>query len=123
MASSEYLTNFLAALAALVLATGAAPADALAGMELPSQDSRQLSYETAYNLGCYYASLNDLDRAVGWLELARGIGRKALQDDTSGDDQLQQDLATIAVELAYVYQKQGRNADAAELCHDILRTK
>jgi signal recognition particle subunit SRP72 len=83
----------------------------------------QLTYETAFNLGCYFASLGEWERSVGWLELARGIGRKALQDDSSGDDQLQQDLATIAVELAYVYQKQGRKTEAAELCHDILRTK
>lgn len=120
--SSEYLANFLAALAGLMLATGAVPAKALNGVNIPTEDSMELTYETAYNLGCYYGSLGDWDRSVSWLEVARSIGRKALQDD-AGDEQLEQDLATIAVQLAFVYQKQGRTSEAAELCHDILRTK
>ncbi|KAI9024759.1 hypothetical protein DFJ74DRAFT_666201 [Hyaloraphidium curvatum] len=123
--SSEYLTNHLAAVAGLLLAGDKAPGDALEGLRMPDRASLQLSYETAYNLGCYFAGLGDWDRAVSWLEVARSIGRKALQDEGSSDadEQLQQDLATIAIELSYVYQKQGRSAEAAELSHDILRAK
>jgi len=109
----ELQANYLAAQAAAVLAHESNAVDAV----------EVSTYEGAYNLGCVHLGLGQLEKAAELLEKARDLGRRALLNDEVTEDEIKQELAIIAVQLAYAYQLQGRNDEAHELVEDIIKSK
>jgi signal recognition particle subunit SRP72 len=109
----ELQANYLAAQAAAVLAH----------QDITIDIVDVSTYEGAYNLGCVYLGLGHLEKASELLEKARELGRRALLNDEVTEEEINQELAIIAVQLAYVYQLQGKNDEAHELVEDIIKSK
>ncbi|KNC99257.1 uncharacterized protein SPPG_05512 [Spizellomyces punctatus DAOM BR117] len=81
------------------------------------------SYEVAYNVACMHLAKRELDQAASLLEKAKGLCRESLAAEQYSEEEIQQELAVIAVQLAYVHQLQGRSAEAIELYETVLKLK
>ncbi|KAF5746502.1 putative Signal recognition particle subunit srp72 [Tripterygium wilfordii] len=72
------------------------------------------SFELAYNTACSLIERNKYADAEELLLAARRIGQETLMDDNFAEDDIEIELAPIAVQLAYVQQLLGRTQDALE---------
>ncbi|RXH72231.1 hypothetical protein DVH24_033769 [Malus domestica] len=75
------------------------------------------SFELAFNTACSLIELEKYTEAEQLLLKARRIGQEALFSDNVPEDEIQIELAPIAVQLAYVQQKQ----EAVEAYTDIIK--
>ncbi|KAJ7957619.1 Signal recognition particle subunit SRP72 [Quillaja saponaria] len=79
------------------------------------------SFELAYNTACSLIERNKYTDAEQLLLSARRIGQETLMEDNLPDDDIEIELAPIAVQLAYVQQLLGRKQEAVEAYSDIIK--
>ncbi|KAK9276649.1 hypothetical protein L1049_006185 [Liquidambar formosana] len=77
------------------------------------------SFELAYNVACSFIERNMYTDAEQLLLSARRIGQETLMEENLADDEIENELAPIAVQLAYVGQLLGKTQDAIEAYTDI----
>ncbi|PPS03088.1 hypothetical protein GOBAR_AA17571 [Gossypium barbadense] len=77
------------------------------------------SFELAYNIACSLIEGNKLKDAEKLLLTAR-IGQETLTEENLADDDIEIELAPIAVQLAYVHQLLGQTQEAAGAYTDIV---
>ncbi|CAG8673132.1 42312_t:CDS:10 [Gigaspora margarita] len=112
---NDILTNFNAAKAALLFSGGKLK-------EKYAMADSVNTYELAYNYACTYLGKKDFKKVEKLLITARNICRKSLSDDDYSEEEIEQELGTINVQLAYLYQLQGRTAEAINLYQRIDMT-
>ncbi|KAJ3088934.1 Signal recognition particle core component [Quaeritorhiza haematococci] len=81
------------------------------------------TYEMAYNLACALIAEDRLEEAEKTLELARKRCRDLLHEEEYAEEEIERELAIIVVQLGYVYQLQGRVAEAFDLYQGVLKSK
>lgn len=78
------------------------------------------SFELAYNTACSLIERNKYTDAEQLLLSARRIGQETLMEDNLPDDDIEIELAPIAVQLAYVQQLLGHTQEASEAYTHII---
>ncbi|KAI3884957.1 hypothetical protein MKW98_002349 [Papaver atlanticum] len=78
------------------------------------------SFELAYNNACSLIERQKYVEAEQQLLSARRIGQETLMEDNWADDEIEMELAPIAVQLAYVRQLLGHPKEAIETYMDII---
>eukprot|EP00741_Cyanophora_paradoxa_P019543 tig00021127_g18865.t1 len=111
---SELKTNYAAAVAS---SGRSLPANAV------SQKEMEEGHELAYNVACERIEAGDLDGAQRILELAHKVGRRNLEADDFGEEEIADELAAIAVQLAYVRHLRGEEDAALEGYQAVLKSK
>ncbi|KAL6008051.1 hypothetical protein ACLOJK_033557 [Asimina triloba] len=112
--SSELKTNMIAAL------ISAGRASEVQGMMDALKIKPSSSFELAYNTACSLIERKKYGDAEQLLLSARRIGQETLVEDDYADDEIESELAPIAVQLAYVRQSLGQPQEAIEAYMDIL---
>lgn len=79
------------------------------------------SFELAYNTACSLVERNKYTDAEQLLLTARRIGQETLTDDNFAEDDIEIELAPIAVQLAYVQQLLGNTQEALGAYTDIIK--
>ncbi|KAI3742116.1 hypothetical protein L1987_59796 [Smallanthus sonchifolius] len=79
------------------------------------------SFELAYNTACSLIERNKFSDAEQLLLSARRIGQEALMDENLADDEIEIELAPIAVQLAYVQQLLGNKQEAIASYTDLIK--
>ncbi|CAA6664168.1 unnamed protein product [Spirodela intermedia] len=74
----------------------------------------------AYNFACSLIEKKQYSDAEQMLLSARRIGQETLMEDDFMDDEIENELAPIAVQLAYVQQLQGHPEEALQVYSDIV---
>ncbi|KAF2286545.1 hypothetical protein GH714_017599 [Hevea brasiliensis] len=90
------------------------------GMMEANRVKASSSFELAYNTACSLIERNKYTEAEQLLLTARRIGQETLMDDNLAEDDIEIELAPIAVQLAYVQQLLGRSQEAMEAYTDII---
>ncbi|KAJ4710920.1 Signal recognition particle subunit SRP72 [Melia azedarach] len=79
------------------------------------------SFELAYNTACSLIERNKYTDAEQLLLTARRIGQETLTDENLAEDEIDIELAPIAVQLAYVQQVLGNTQEAIGAYADIIK--
>ncbi|KAK6164177.1 hypothetical protein DH2020_001041 [Rehmannia glutinosa] len=79
------------------------------------------SFELAYNIACSLIERNKYKDAEQLLLSARRIGQETLMEENLADDDIETELAPIAVQLAYVQQVLGNTQEAFESYSSIIK--
>ncbi|OAY32389.1 signal recognition particle subunit SRP72 [Manihot esculenta] len=90
------------------------------GMMEANRIKASSSFELAYNTACSLIERNKYTEAEQLLLTARRIGQETLMDDNLAEEDIEIELAPIAVQLAYVQQLLGRSQEAMEAYTDII---
>ncbi|XP_011019281.1 PREDICTED: signal recognition particle subunit SRP72 [Populus euphratica] len=90
------------------------------GMMEANRIKASSSFELAYNTACSLIERNKYTDAEQLLLTARRVGQEALMDDNLAEDDIEIELAPIAVQLAYVQQLLGRSPEAMEAYTEII---
>ncbi|KAH9299775.1 hypothetical protein KI387_031457, partial [Taxus chinensis] len=81
------------------------------------------SFELAYNAACALIEKSSFTEASELLLLARRIGQEMLIEEEYTDEEIENELAPISVQLAYVKQVLGTFGDAMATYNNILKQK
>ncbi|KAK9696615.1 Signal recognition particle subunit SRP72 [Basidiobolus ranarum] len=81
------------------------------------------TYELAFNSACIWVAKGDLGKAETLLETARSMCRVSLSGEDYTEEEIEQELSSIVIQLAYVYQMQGKTQQAVEMYSSVLKTK
>lgn len=79
------------------------------------------SFELAYNAACSLIERQKYTDAEQLLLSARRIGQETLMDENLADDEIELELAPIAVQLAYVHQLLGNTKEAVQSYIDTIK--
>lgn len=79
------------------------------------------TFELAYNAACALVERNKYSDAEQLLLSARRIGQETLMDENLADDEIEIELAPIAVQLAYVQQLFGNKQEAIASYTDLIK--
>ncbi|KAL2485997.1 SRP72 RNA-binding domain [Abeliophyllum distichum] len=79
------------------------------------------SFELAYNTACSLIERNKYQDAEQLLLSARRIGQESLMEENLANDDIEIELAPIAVQLAYVQQILGNTQEAFESYTDVIK--
>lgn len=79
------------------------------------------TYELSFNSACARIATGDYTEALTLLEEAKLLCREALSD--YDEDEIEQEMAIIVVQTAYVYQLLGRLDKARDLYNSVLKIK
>ncbi|KAJ0095508.1 hypothetical protein Patl1_16852 [Pistacia atlantica] len=79
------------------------------------------SFELAYNTACSLVERNKYSDAEQLLLAARRIGQETLTDENYAEDEIETELAPIAVQLAYAQQLLGSKQEAIGAYADIIK--
>ncbi|PON71620.1 Signal recognition particle, SRP72 subunit [Trema orientale] len=79
------------------------------------------SFELAFNTACSLIDRNKYSDAEQLLLSARRIGQETLMEDNLPDDEIEIELAPIAVQLAYVKQLLGHRQEVTEAYTDVIK--
>ncbi|EEF47526.1 signal recognition particle subunit SRP72 [Ricinus communis] len=90
------------------------------GMMEANRIKASSSFELAYNTACSLIQRNKYTDAEQLLLTARRIGQETLMDDNLAEDDIEIELAPIAVQLAYVQELLGRSQEAMGAYTDII---
>ncbi|KAG0350632.1 hypothetical protein BG005_009833 [Podila minutissima] len=112
---NDILTNFNACKAA-VLYSGETLDD-----RWKVEDVTKTTYELSFNSACARISTGEYTQALKLLEEAKALCRETLHD--YDEEEIEQEMAIIIVQTAYVYQLLGRVDQARELYHSVLKIK
>ncbi|KAG2216271.1 hypothetical protein INT45_002916 [Circinella minor] len=77
-------------------------------------------YEVAYNAASLHLACGQLDKARKQLESARKVCHDRLTEADTPQEEIDEELAVIATQLAYTYQQQGRIDDAMEIYQSVI---
>lgn len=81
------------------------------------------SFELAYNAACALIERENYAKAEELLLLARRVGQEMLIEEEYSSEEIENELAPISVQLAYVQQVQARNMEALESYNKLLKQK
>uniref|UniRef100_A0A0C9QVQ8 Signal recognition particle subunit SRP72 n=1 Tax=Wollemia nobilis TaxID=56998 RepID=A0A0C9QVQ8_9CONI len=81
------------------------------------------SFELAYNAACALIDKGNFAEAEELLLLARRIGQEMLIEEEYTDEEIENELAPISVQLAYVKQMLGTSGDGMTTYNNILKQK
>ncbi|CAO3591785.1 unnamed protein product [Absidia cylindrospora] len=112
----EVQVNLLAAKAGLAFLV---PDASVSGVS-PSAHS---GYEVTYNSASIQLAQGNFTRASELLELARKQCNERLKGQDVAQDEVDEELAVIATQLAYTYQVQGRVKEAMDIYQDVVASK
>ncbi|KAF7726038.1 Signal recognition particle core component [Apophysomyces ossiformis] len=111
----EIQVNLLAAKAGLLFSqpgrSKTLEASGISGLDL---------YEVAYNVASVYLGRGELEKASEHLEKARKQCNARLAGSDMSHEEIDEELAIIATQLAYTYQLQGRLDEAMEIYESVL---
>ncbi|ESQ28523.1 hypothetical protein EUTSA_v10018246mg [Eutrema salsugineum] len=79
------------------------------------------SFELAFNTACSLIEKNNYADAEQLLLAARRIGQETLTDDGFADEDIENELAPISVQLAYVQQLIGKNQESTSSYVDFIK--
>lgn len=79
------------------------------------------SFELAYNTACSLIERNKYADAEQLLLSARRVGQESLMEENWADDDIENELAPIAVQLAYVQQLLGNTQEAVQAYLDMIK--
>ncbi|KAI9270443.1 hypothetical protein BDA99DRAFT_501798 [Phascolomyces articulosus] len=77
-------------------------------------------YEVAYNAASLHLACGQLDEARKQLESARKVCHDRLTEQDTPQEEIDEELAVIATQLAYTYQRQGRAEEAMEIYQSVI---
>ncbi|KAI9206477.1 uncharacterized protein BJ171DRAFT_497988 [Polychytrium aggregatum] len=122
--SDPYYQEVLSNLAAVEAATAiAASSDSCEpGPSQYQEVSEKSIYELSFNQACKSIASGDYDDAERRLVSARAQCRKSLQDEDYSEEEIEREISPIALQLACVYQLQGRTEEASEIYTGILKS-
>ncbi|KAI9321659.1 hypothetical protein BX666DRAFT_1904325 [Dichotomocladium elegans] len=86
----------------------------------PIELSASAQYEVAYNAASLHLARSELGEARKQLEAARKACNDRLKEEDMSQEEIDEELAVIATQLAYTYQIQGRVEEAMEIYHSVL---
>ncbi|KAF9922941.1 Signal recognition particle core component [Linnemannia zychae] len=112
---NDILTNFNACKAA-VLYSGKTLDD-----RWKAEDVTKTTYELSFNSACARISRGEYTQALALLEEAKILCRESLSD--YDEDEIEQEMAILIVQTAYVYQLLGHTEQARELYQSVLKIK
>ncbi|CAH0562321.1 unnamed protein product [Brassicogethes aeneus] len=81
------------------------------------------TYELCYNKACLLIENDNFAEAEKKLRQCEKLCRESLEEDESTEDEIDLELALIRIQLAYVYQKQGRVKEAQQIYVSNLKLK
>ncbi|MCO5562108.1 hypothetical protein L7F22_015734 [Adiantum nelumboides] len=81
------------------------------------------SFELAYNAACALIEMKNYSKAEELLLLARRLGQEALVEEEYTKEEVEDELAPISVQLAFVQQAQERSVEALEAYNKLLKQK
>jgi len=84
---------------------------------------RSDTYELCYNWSCLLIAQEQYIEAEKKLRLCEKLCRETLEEDGATEDEIDIELALMRIQLAYVYQKQGRVKEAQQLYTSALKLK
>ncbi|XP_067036524.1 signal recognition particle subunit SRP72-like [Acropora muricata] len=94
------------------------------GMKMDELGLREDTYELCYNSACLSLGENDIEAAEEKLKKAEELCEKSLRDDPDiGEEEFEAEMGIVRVQLAYVYQLQGKNDEAQKLYNQVLKSK
>ncbi|KAH8552816.1 hypothetical protein BGW37DRAFT_518783 [Umbelopsis sp. PMI_123] len=111
----EVLANYNAVKASMLTSTGSLS-------EQHALKDNTETYELAYNSACGQIAQGNLTKAQDLLESAKKICRESMVRDDYTEADIEQELAVIVAQLAYVYQLQGKTDQAIELYQSIVKS-
>jgi signal recognition particle subunit SRP72 len=79
------------------------------------------SHEFMYNAACCYIESGSLDAAQQCLEAAANICRESMKRDGASEQEIQDELAVIQAQQAYIMQRRGKEKEAMEQYEEILK--
>ncbi|KAF9102397.1 Signal recognition particle core component [Mortierella sp. GBA35] len=85
------------------------------------EDVTKTTYELSFNSACARISQGDYTQALALLEEAKTLCRESLSD--YDEEEIEQEMAILIVQTAYVYQLLGRTEQARELYQSVLKIK
>ena len=112
--SSDFKANLLAAFATSSRAAQGSKAFKSLGPD---------TYEGVYNGACVQITAGMLDEARDTLVAAQKMGQEQLEMDDYEEEDIEEELAVLDVQLAYVEQLQGDSTDAAEAYSQVIQKK
>jgi len=116
-ASSELKTNLCAA---LNLAGDYKKAESLISQ---NQDTLHDTFEFAYNAACCSVAVDDHSSAFERLDLAEKLCRETLQEDDCTEEEIQDELAPVLAQGAYLMQLENKVDKATEIYNTIIQQK
>jgi signal recognition particle subunit SRP72 len=87
------------------------------------EDLRDNTYELCYNKACLLIAHGQYAEAEKKLRQCEKLCREMLEEEESSDEEIDVELALIRIQLAFVYQKQGRIKEAHQLYVSNLKIK
>jgi hypothetical protein len=113
---NEVLANYYACHAALAMAEKK-PFEEL-------ENSRKIpSFEAAYNIAVGLAALGRNDRATERLKMATNACKASLKQAGYTENEINEELACIEVQTAYILQKQSITGEARKIYEKVLNSK
>ncbi|XP_031476692.1 uncharacterized protein LOC116248184 [Nymphaea colorata] len=113
--SSDVYVNIIAA---LIAAGRASEVQSMMDTLKVTANSR---FEMAYNAACSMIEKKKYSDAEKLLLSARRIGQEMLMEDDCTEEEIENELAPIAVQLAYVQQMLGRSEEAAATYANLMK--
>eukprot|EP00937_MAST-01D_sp_MAST-1D-sp2_P001956 g1956.t1 len=95
------------------------------GLEAVPEDfaGAEKSHELAYNMGCCAADAGRMDEAEERLQAAEKLARSGLAADGWEPQEVEQEVAVILVQLAFVVQLAGDTVRAGKIYKSVLKSK
>ncbi|RZC41332.1 signal recognition particle subunit SRP72 [Asbolus verrucosus] len=87
------------------------------------EDLRDNTYELCYNKACLLIAHGQYAEAEKKLRQCEKLCREMLEEEEASEEEIDVDLALIRIQLAFVYQKQGRVKEAHQLYTANLKIK
>ncbi|KAG0359007.1 hypothetical protein BC939DRAFT_450531 [Gamsiella multidivaricata] len=116
---NDILTNFHACKAAVLYA--GETLDEKWDRAEDEHDMALATYELSFNAACEKIAKGEYQQALKLLDEAKKVCREALKD--YDEDEIEQEMAILVVQTAYVYQLLGRVEQAREFYHTVLKIK
>ncbi|CAO3635911.1 unnamed protein product [Cunninghamella blakesleeana] len=86
-------------------------------------NTKQNGYEVTYNTATALLAQGDINQAIELLEVARKQCNERLREQDLPREEIDEELAVIATQLAYAYQLQGRIDEAKVIYEDVVTLK
>ncbi|CAH1103592.1 unnamed protein product [Psylliodes chrysocephalus] len=90
---------------------------------IETEDFREITYEQCYNKACLLIAQENYADAEKKLRQCEKLCREMLEEDEASEEEIDIELALIRIQLAYVYQKQGRIKESQQMYITNLKLK
>eukprot|EP01135_Chromosphaera_perkinsii_P005038 Nk52_evm15s311 gene=Nk52_evmTU15s311 len=81
------------------------------------------SFEMCYNAACLEIHMGNLKAAEKILLEAQEICKQTLEEEDFSEEEIESELAVMKVQMALVYQLNGKTEEALEMYNSVLKTK